>query len=156
MPDEADLLDGYNVVKTFWQELLLGISIYQKYIELSQKDSPVGPLREQSLLMKPVTHMALAHCAYMAAQKGLKWADIVKRLDKVDWSFDNHLWFNILVIGSANKKMITGKESVKAAGMVISYLVMGEKMTTSEVDEVKEIIKNSTNGTSEKLPVIVQ
>lgn len=29
-------------------------------------------------------------------------------------------------------------------------------MTTSEVDEVKEIIKNSTNGTSEKLPVIVQ
>lgn len=156
MPDEEDLRDGYEVVKAFWQELLAGIAIYKTYIELSKNDSPVGPLREKSLLMKPVTHMALAHCAYLAAKKGIDWADIVKKLDKVDWSFDNQLWFNILVIGSANKKMITGKESVKAAGLVISYMVMGEKMTTSEVNEVKEIIRNSTNGTSEKLPEIVQ
>ena len=39
--------------------------------------------------------------------------------------------------------------------MVISYMVMGDRMTESEVKEVKEIIKNSTNGTSEKLPEMV-
>jgi hypothetical protein len=34
-------------------------------------------------------------------------------------------------------------------------MVIGEKMTDAEVNEVREIIKNSTNGTSEKLPEMV-
>jgi DNA sulfur modification protein DndB len=68
---------------------------------------------------------------------------------------DNSIWFNILVIPAKKKKVITGKESIRAAGMVISYMAMGEKMTDAEVNEVREIIKNSTNGTSEKLPEMV-
>ena len=40
--------------------------------------------------------------------------------------------------------------------MVISYMVMGEKMTDAEVNEVKEIIRNSTNGASDKLPELVK
>ena len=70
--------------------------------------------------------------------------------------YRNSIWFNILVIPAKKKKVITGKESIRAAGMVISYMVMGEKMTDSEVDEVREIIRNSTNGTSEELPGMVQ
>ena len=100
--------------------------------------------------------MALAHVAYLAKQKGMSWSDVVKKLDKVDWSMDNSIWFNILVIPAKKKKVITGKESIRAAGMVISYMVMGEKMTDAEINEVREIIKNSTNGTSEALPVMVQ
>ena len=106
--------------------------------------------------MKPVTHMALAYVAYFAKIKGLVWADVVRKLDKVDWSMDNSVWFNILVIPAKKKKVITGKESIRAAGMVIFYMVMGEKMTDAEVNEVREIIKNSTNATSEELPAMVQ
>ena len=65
---------------------------------------------------------------------------------------DNPLWFNILVIAAKKKKVITGKESIRAAGMVISYMVLGDAMTLSEVKEVREIINNSTNGASNALP----
>ena len=106
--------------------------------------------------MKPVTHMALAHVAYFAKQKGKEWSDVVVKLDKVDWSMDNSVWFNILVIPAKKKKVITGKESIRAAGMVIAYMVMGDSMTNAEVNEVKEIIKNSTNGKSDALPERVQ
>ena len=69
---------------------------------------------------------------------------------------DNSVWFNILVIPAKKKKVITGKEAIRAAGMVISYMVMGDTMTATEINEVKEIIRNSTNGASEELPVLVR
>ena len=77
------------------------------------------------------------------------------RLNQVDWSFNNDLWFNILVIGSANKKMITGKESIRSAGMVIAYMVMGNQMTRSEVDDVRQIIRNARNDDNAPLPQMI-
>ena len=99
--------------------------------------------------------MALAHVALMAQRKGISWASVVGRLNQVDWSFNNDLWFNILVIGSANKKMITGKESIRSAGMVIAYMVMGNQMTRSEVDDVRQIIRNARNDDSAPLPQMI-
>jgi DNA sulfur modification protein DndB len=157
MPSDEDAINEVFEENTeFWKELLEGMSVYKEYLELTKLDKPISQLREDNLLMKPVTHMALAHVAYLAKQKGMSWSDVVKKLDKVDWSMDNSIWFNILVIPAKKKKVITGKESIRAAGMVISYMVMGEKMTDAEINEVREIIKNSTNGTSEALPVMVQ
>ena len=156
MPSDEEAINEVFAENTeFWRELLSGMRVYKEYLELTKLDKPISQLREDNLLMKPVTHMALAHVAYFAKQKGLTWSEVVKKLDKVDWSMDNSVWFNILVIPAKKKKVITGKESIRAAGMVISYMVMGDRMTESEVKEVKEIIKNSTNGTSEKLPEMV-
>ena len=76
-------------------------------------------------------------------------------VNQVDWSFNNDLWFNILVIGSANKKMITGKESIRSAGMVIAYMVMGNQMTRSEVDDVRQIIRNARNDDNAPLPQMI-
>ncbi|WP_029200910.1 DNA sulfur modification protein DndB [Oribacterium sp. NK2B42] len=154
--DEESIEEAFENNTYFWEQLLKGLSIYREYLALTREDKTVSKLREQSLLMKPVTHMALAHVAYMAQKKDLDWADIVMKLDKVDWSMDNPLWFNILVIGSANKKMITGKESIKAAGLVISYMVMGDYMTTEEIEEVRRVISNSTNGEKDELPQKIQ
>ena len=69
---------------------------------------------------------------------------------------DNPVWFNILVIPAKKKKVITGKESIHAAGLVISYMVMGDLMNKYEINEVKDIIRNSTNGANDKLPEIIQ
>ena len=91
----------------------------------------------------------------MAQRKGISWASVVGRLNQVDWSFNNDLWFNILVIGSANKKMITGKESIRSAGMVIAYMVMGNQMTRSEVDDVRQIIRNARNDDNAPLPQMI-
>ena len=150
--DEEAIEEVFEENTNFWKQLLSGMHVYREYLYLTQDDKPISQLREDNLLMKPVTHMALAHVAYFAKQKGMEWSDIVEKLDKVDWSMDNAVWFNILVIPAKKKKVITGKESIRAAGMVISYMVMGDVMTNAEIHEVKEIIKNSTNGTSDKLP----
>ena len=97
---------------------------YQQYLELTHNNKPVSNLREENLLLKPVTQMALAHVALMAQRKEISWDSVVGKLNQIDWSFNNELWFNILVIGSANKKMITGKDSIRSAGMVIAYMVI--------------------------------
>ncbi len=157
MPADIDAIEeAFQENVEFWQKLLDGMHVYQEYLELTREDKPISALREDNLLMKPVTHMALAHVAYFAKQKGKEWSDVVAKLDKVDWSMDNSVWFNILVIPAKKKKVITGKESIRAAGMVIAYMVMGDTMTNAEVNEVKDIIKNSTNGKSDALPERVQ
>ncbi len=153
MPSDDDAIEEVFEENTnFWKQLLEGMSVYREYLALTKLDKPISQLREDNLLMKPVTHMALAHVAYFAKQKGIEWSDVVTKLDKVDWSMDNSVWFNILVIPAKKKKVITGKESIRAAGLVISYMVMGDTMTHAEINEVKEIIRNSTNGKSEQLP----
>lgn len=154
--DEEAIEEVFQENVEFWQKLLDGMRVYQEYLKLTREDKPISALREDNLLMKPVTHMALAHVAYFARQKGKDWSDVVEKLDKVDWSMNNSVWFNILVIPAKKKKVITGKESIRAAGMVIAYMVLGDSMTSTEVNEVKEIIKNSTNGKSDALPEKVQ
>lgn len=156
MPENEENIDEVfqeNVV--FWEELLAGMDTYKKYLDFTREDKPISSLRDENLLMKPVTHMALAHVAYFAKQKGVAWKDIVSKLNRVDWSMDNSIWFNILVIPAKKKKVITGKESIRAAGMVISYMVMGDSMTNSEKNEVREIISNSTNGERNDLPQLI-
>ena len=154
-PDEEEIEEAYEENASFWKILLSGMSDYQKYIELTKANRTISELREDNLLMKPVTHMALAHVAYYAKKKGISWTKVVSKLNRVDWSMDNSIWFNILVIPAKKKKVITGKESIRAAGMVISYMVMGKSMTVAEVNEVREIIKNSTNEQSDKLPNMI-
>ena len=150
--DQGAIEEVFQENTDFWKQLLTRMHIYREYIVLTQEDKPISQLREDNLLMKPVTQMALAHVAYSAKQKGIAWSDIVEKLDKIDWSMENAIWFNILVVPAKKKKVITGKESIRAAGMVISYMVMGDTMTNSEIHEVREIIRNSTNGISDKLP----
>lgn len=156
MPEnESEINDAFEENSNFWKTLLTGMDTYKKYLDLTYDDRPISQLRDENLLMKPVTHMALAYVACFAKQKGIDWAAVVARLNGVDWSMDNPVWFNILVIPAKKKKVITGKESIRAAGMVISYMVMGEAMTASEINEVKEIIRNSTNGQSDRLPEMI-
>lgn len=150
--DEDEIEEAFDENTEFWTELLNGMDVYQEYLDLTRKDKPISNLRDQNLLMKPVTHMALAHVAYFAKKHSVAWGDVVAKLNKVNWSMDNSVWFNILVIPAKKKKVITGKESIRAAGMVISYMVMFDKMSVAEVEEVKEIISNATNAQSNDLP----
>lgn len=78
-----------------------------------------------------------------------------KKINRISWSFENELWFNILVIPSTNKKMMTGKESIRCAGMVISYIVMGRYMKKEDIESVREIIRNARNDQEAKLPEMV-
>ena len=155
LPEEDELEAAYQTIANFWEMSLQKVDAYKTYMELSRSKKPVSTLREENLLLKPVTQMALAHVALMAQRKGIEWASIVEKLNRINWSFNNELWFNILVIASANKKMITGKESIRGAGMVIAYMIMGNRMTRTELDDVRQIIRNARNDESAKLPEMV-
>lgn len=72
--------------------------------------------------------MALAYVAYFAKWKNIEWSEIITKLDKVHWSMDNPIRFNILVIPAKKKKVITGKESIKTAGLAIFYMAIGDFM----------------------------
>lgn len=149
-PDEMEA--AYGEVASFWQTALASITAFQKFMELTEANKPVSSLREENILLKPVTQMALAHVAAMAKRKHLDWSEICNRLNRVDWSFTNELWFNVLIIGSTNKKMMTGKDSIRGAGMIISYLVMGDTFTPAELDDVTQIIRNARNDEAAPLP----
>jgi len=47
--------------------------------------------------------------------------------------------------------MITGKDAIRSAGMVISYIIMGKHMTKDEVVDVKLIICNVRNDENAEL-----
>ena len=152
LPNKEELEIAYQKVANFWRTSLARIDVFKQYLALTREDRPVSRLRENNLLMKPVTQMALAHVALFADRHEIAWESIAEKLNQIDWRFDNSMWFNILVIGSANKKMITGKESIRSAGAVITYMVMGEHMSRSEVADVKQIIQNARNEENADLP----
>lgn len=153
LPQWNEIENAYSIVKEFWRELLEGLSIYREYLRLTAANEKVSDLRKNSLLMRPVTQMALAYVAYKGRQKKVPWKAIVEKLDAVDWSFENPIWTNLLVTGTVRKKMITGKEAIREAGMVISYMVMKGEMTDSEINEVNEIMINASNGERRHLPI---
>ena len=155
LPEDERLEEAYHRVADFWSVSLSHINAFRQYLDLTEQDLPVSKLREENLLLKPVTQMALAHVALMAQRKGISWVSIVDKLNMIDWSFDNDMWFNILVIGSANKKMITGKDSIRSAGAVISYMLMGDRMTQAEIADVRQIIRNAKNDENATLPSMV-
>lgn len=128
---------------------------YESITASATVNKPVSSLREENILLKPVTQMALAHVAAMAKRKHFEWSEICNRLNRVNWAFTNELWFNVLIIGSANKKMMTGKDSIRRAGMIISYLVMGSSFNQAELDDVTQIIRNARNDESTELPAMV-
>lgn len=155
LPTTDEMEKAYEEVADYWNISLTTITAFQEFIKLTQADKPVSSLREENILLKPVTQMALAHVAAMAKRKQVKWSDICTRLNRVDWSFTNELWFNVLIIGSTNKKMMTGKESIRGAGMIISYLVMGDLFSKSELNDVTQVIQNARNDIKAVLPEMV-
>lgn len=109
LPSTEQIESAYEDVREFWLVLLENLDAFRKYVALTRLDKTISTMRENNLLLKPVTQMALAHVARFTKCKGVKWIDVVEKLNKVNWSFDNELWYNILVIPSANKKDDNGK-----------------------------------------------
>ena len=147
--------EGYKEVEAFWNILLEEIFVYSEYMQKTLDYNVAAEYRTKNLLFKPVTQMALSHVAYIASKKGIDFCDVAPLLNKIDWSFENKLWNNILVIGSAKKKMITGRESIRNAGLIIAYLTIGDMMSTNEKATILEIIRNAENNDNAQLPELV-
>jgi len=132
------------------------IDVFKTYKKCVCEDRPVDKIRKESLLMKPVTHMALANAMLIILKHGVDYSSIIDKINGIDWAFENPIWFNILVTNTKSKKMITKTNSLKQAGKLIAYMLIGNKFNAEEVNEVQGILNEAVGENQEvELPKII-
>lgn len=141
--NEAMLEKGRIIMRDFWKESMSRIDIFRKYSEYVEKNISLADVRKDHLLLKPVTHTALAQAVAIAREYNYGYTELVDKINKIDWSQNNPVWGNILVTNSMNKRMITGSQALKDAGKIIAYMLIGNDFSEKEVDEVREILKRA-------------
>ena len=130
-------------MRDFWKESMSRIDIFKTYSEYVEKNISLGDVRKDHLLLKPVTHTALAQAVAIAKDYGHEYTELIDKINKINWSQDNPIWGNILVTNSMNKRMITGSQALKDAGKIIAYMLIGNEFSDKEVEEVREILKKA-------------
>ncbi len=165
--NEETLERGRIIMRDFWNESLDRIDVFQQYKEYVEKDKPLQNIRKDNLLLKPVTHTALAQAVSVAMDYGYKYTELIEKINKIDWSQENPIWANVLVTNSMNKRMITGSQALKDAGKIIAYMLIGHDFSEREVENLREILRNargdikeeyrnSMQGSDVKLPPIIE
>lgn len=141
--NDAMLEKGRVIMRDFWNISMSRIEIFKTYREYVEKNISLANLRKDHLLLKPVTHTALAMAVSIAQEYGYKYTDLVDKVNKINWSQENPVWSNVLVTNSMNKRMITGSQALKDAGKIIAYMLVGDKFSDREVEEVRDILRKA-------------
>ncbi|MFC3802828.1 DNA sulfur modification protein DndB [Cohnella sp. GCM10012308] len=147
-PGESVINEKTSEITEYWTAMLEGLDVYRKYIDIIEgtaKDIDVPALREENLLLKPVTQMAVAIGFELAKEKGLSLHDFIKQLNKIDWSFKFPGWSQVLVIPNTSK-VISNKQAINNTGKLIAYLVTGNLYTTGEKETLLTSIRLSNPG----------
>ncbi len=154
--DDA-LAKGTAVMKNFWNLSMEKLNVFAQYKEYVINNKPLENIRRKNLLLKPVTHTALAQAVKVALDHGHSYEELIDKLNKIDWSNDNPVWANVLVTNSSNKKMITGSQALKNAGNIIAYMLIGNEYTEKEKEQLLQILRdaNSDEGHEVELPEIL-
>lgn len=148
--NEETLERGRIIMRDFWNESLDRIDVFQQYKEYVEKDKPLQNIRKDNLLLKPVTHTALAQAVSVAMDYGYKYTELIEKINKIDWSQENPIWANVLVTNSMNKRMITGSQALKDAGKIIAYMLIGHDFSEREVENLREILRNARGDIKEE------
>lgn len=155
-PKDAVIDKRYSEVAEIWNNLISSLNDFKEYDNIIEgmSDNDISELREQSLLLKPVTHMALAIAIRLAKKRGLTISTITERLNKIPWSYDHKIWQNILVMPGTTK-VIAGKAAYQNGGRLIAYLIAGEHYNEQEKEELVNSIRNAGNKESPPQPISV-
>lgn len=149
--------EKYEKVALVWRLLLKNLDPYIEYLKILKQEKNasknIAIIRQQNLLLKPVTQMAIANAIKIAQTKGVDTLNIITKLNKIDWSFNSSTWQGILVIKDT-KKVFAGKDAIRNAGRIICYMVSGDKYTSQEKQDLLEFIKN-TSGDKSNLPTCI-
>lgn len=153
--NEEDLAMATDIIMSFWKLSLEKIQVFKDYVDCVKKDKPLEKMRKNNLLLKPVTHTALAQAVYVALENGYQYEDIIDKINLIDWSQDNPIWANILVTNSNSKRMITGAQALRDAGSIIAYMLIGNAFPAKERERLLETLKKASNDENVELPPIV-
>lgn len=153
-PSDEELDDCYEISEKYWTKLLENISPYKnallnssKIPEMRNENSP------HSLLFKPAAQKALFKGLIMATERGLQFEEAVQRANLIDWSSKSSMWTDIII---RHNGTIDPKTDAKdRAADLISYLIVGEKMSEVEVEKLTEIYRIARGDEDEELPKFV-
>ncbi len=151
----TDLAKAQSVVNEFWSISLDKLDAFKTYLDYLDSGKALENIRKDNLLLKPVTHMALAQAVLICLNHGYEYKDIVDRFNLIDWSHSNPVWANILVTTSNNKRMITGAKALRDAGVLIAYMVIGSKFTEKQKQELLQKLRDASDNENVELPPIV-
>ena len=156
MRNESDLEKAHKIMQDYWHTCITEIDVFKTYIDCLEKGKPLEKLRKENLLLKPVTHMALAHATSIILDAGFEFADLIPKINKIDWSISNPVWTNILVTNSANKKMIAGAQALRNAGGIIAYMLIGDKVPLAERERLLSVLKEASDDENIDLPAVIE
>lgn len=151
-----DKLDfGLQFISDFWNRTMTEVDAFKEYKQYVIDGNPLENIRKKNLLLKPVTQMALAQAVRIAMGYGIEYKDLTAKINKINWDPEYYVWSNVLVTNSSNKKMITGSQALKDAGSIIAYMLVGDKFTEAEKDNVLQIIRKANDDEKLELPGIL-
>ena len=146
-PDDVILYQTY--VKEFWENFLRISPYNDSLIDTSEEgDDGRAEIRKDQIICKPIVMRALAEAILtLRTPKGdsgrMAWDECIRRIELVDWKYDNNLWNGILLQGG---KIIAGTPSMKLASRFIAYL-LGDELDDFELEDLKNKYRSITGGT---------
>ncbi len=156
MRNQSDLEKAHQIMQDYWKTCIEEIDVFKTYIDCLEKGKPLEKLRKDNLLLKPVTHMALAHATSIILNAGFEFKDMIAKINKIDWSISNPIWTNILVTNSANKKMIAGTQALKNAGGIIAYMLIGDNVPQAERERLLGVLREASDDENVELPAVIE
>jgi DNA sulfur modification protein DndB len=132
LPDKDTQNLWRREVFNLWEQVTKNIAVLKDALELPEDEGKEKriELRAEYIIMKPIVQVALILAIKRLMDKGTSLKDIIKKISKIDWSFDSPDWERIAV--NPGKKIISGLQSMKLLARVISYR-LGEELISKEL-----------------------
>ena len=154
--DEGKLEQGMQFMKVFWNKTMEEVDAFRDYKQCIINGESLEEYRKKNLLLKPVTQMALSQAVRIAMDYGYCYEDLIPKINRINWDPEFYAWSNILVTTGSRKKMIVGSKTLRDAGGLIAYMLIGEEYSKGEREHLLNVIREAHDDESAKLPPIVE
>jgi DNA sulfur modification protein DndB len=135
-PSNDELEQAYTWSATWWTAVLDGLPPFQLAIEHPWRIPDLRRYGEKwSLLFRPIAQVALFRGLGFAAAAGVGLEEAVDRAVKINWRADAGFWVDTII--RSNGRMVANNQSIRLAGRIIGYLVAGSKMSSTQVDRLR-------------------
>lgn len=150
-PEDAELLAAYELAAGWWRSAIANIQPFQ---EALARPSRIPEMRrfqhESSLLMRPVSQVALFRGIAGAVRKGLNLDTAFRRASRIGWRAASAVWEDTFIY--ANGRMNARAEGVSLGGDLISYLIAAELHSKDEVEALRDRLATAKGAWHFDLP----
>lgn len=148
LPDRATIKMLRDSAIDFWSELCERIDTFARALhdQGAEGDDKRKEIRSSYVLGKPIAQFALAQAVVRMRSEDdtgtrLSLAEVCRRVNTVDWSFESPLWQGVLMNGN---RVLAGRTAAKFAGRVVAYL-LGENLSEDELTALSNDFSQNTN-----------